>query len=123
MSVSITHYLGIGYKLDYDKYTDKVDDFLDEHPEYSRYEHLNPKAAKSGLQIIVDGMNGNYIYVMYVLKKTKDDDMYSSSGDVAFSLINASPESSIAISVRKLYKSVTGNKPNDPKLISFFHCA
>lgn len=123
MSVSITHYLGIGYKLDYDKYTDKVDAFLDEHLEYSRYEHLNPKADKPGLQIIVDGMNGNYIYVMYVLKKTEDYDMYSSSGDVAFSLINASPESSVSISVRKLYQSVTGDKPNDPKLISFFHCA
>ena len=44
MSTSITHYLGIGYKLDYDNYTDRIDDFLDLHPEYSRYEHINPKA-------------------------------------------------------------------------------
>lgn len=42
---------------------------------------------------------------------------------ILISLINASPESSVAISVRKLYQSVTGDKPNDPKLISFFHCA
>ena len=124
MSTSITHYLGIGYKLDYDKYTDRIDDFLDFHPEYSRYEHLNPNADKPGLQIIVDGMNGNYIYVMYVLHKTSQYDMYSSNGDVDLSLINADPESSIAILVRKLYHMILPDeRVSDPHLVSLFHCA
>lgn len=121
MSVSLTHYLGIGYKLDYDKYTDRIDDFLDLHSEYSRYEHINPNAAKGGLQIIVDGMNGNYIYVMYVLQKTSQYDMYSSSGDVDISMANIESE---AILASKLYHMILPDEPiTDPHLVSLFHCA
>lgn len=71
MSVDITQYLGIGYKLDYDENEEKIDTFLDKHPEYSSDEFENPNANKPGLQIIMDGMNGEYIYIMYVLNKTK----------------------------------------------------
>ena len=76
-------------------------------------------------------MNGNYIYVMYVIKKTEQEDMYSSSGDVDISLINTGPglinpdpESSIAILVRKLYHMILPDEPvQDPHLVSIFHCA
>lgn len=124
MSVGLTHYLGIGYKLDYDKNREKVDTFLDDHPEFSSYGYLNPN-NNGGLQIIVDGMNGDYIYVMYVLQKTDQEDMYCSSGAefTEFSLLNANPEASPAISVRELYHNVTGDNPDDPVLISLFHCS
>ena len=33
MSIDVTHYLGIGYQLDYDENIDKVEAFLDAHLE------------------------------------------------------------------------------------------
>ena len=53
MSVDVTHYLGIGYQLDYDENIDKVDSFLDTHSEYSEYSFQNPNADKPGLQIMI----------------------------------------------------------------------
>lgn len=121
MSESITHYLGIGYKLDYDKNTDKIDAFLDKHPEYSEYQFENPNADKR-LQIIVDGMNGNYIYIMYVLRKADQEDMYSSSADANISLINTIPESDVALAARRLYHRIFPDENvQNPYLISLFH--
>ena len=124
MSVEVTHYLGIGYQLDYDENIDKVDSFLETHPEYSEYSFLNPNADKPGLQIITDGMDGNYIYILYVLHKADLEDMYCSSGNVEISLTGVSSESSATILVRNLFHSILPDWPaKDPYLISFFHCS
>lgn len=123
MSDNITHYLGIGYKLDYDKTTNKIHAFLDKHPEYSAYSFENPSIDK-GLQIIVDGMNGSYIYIMYVLRKVEQEDMYSSTADANISLINTIPESGVALAVRRLYSRIFPDEyVQNPCLISLFHCS
>ena len=123
MSVDVTHYLGIGYQLDYDENIDKVDSFLETHPEYSEYSFQNPNADKSGLQIIMDGMNGSYIYIIYVLHKANQEDMYGYSGSTEISLAGISSDSSAAVLVRDLFNSVMSYNPEmDPYLVSLFHC-
>ena len=124
MSVELTHYLGIGYKLDYDENYEKIDAFLDEHPEYSEYKHLNPNADKQGLQIITDGMNGNYIYLIYVLKKVEQDELYSSGSDFSMHICDV-VDHHAADAVCDLYKDIFGeyyDGDDAPCLISFFHC-
>lgn len=124
MSVDVTHYLGIGYQLDYDEYIEKVDSFLDEHPEFSEYSFQNPNADKPGLQIITDGMNGGYIYIMYVLHKADQEDMYCYSGSTETSLAGVSSDSSAAVLVRDLFHSIMPDEPmKDPYLVSLFHCS
>ena len=124
MSVDVTHYLGIGYQLDYDENIDKVDSFLDAHPEYSEYSFQNPNADKPGLQIITDGMNGGYIYIMYVLHKAEHEDMYCYSGSIELSLSSVMQGSPAAALVRDLFNSVMLYDPEmDPYLVSLFHCA
>ena len=123
MSVDVTHYLGIGYQLDYDENIDKVDSFLDAHPEYSEYSFQNPNADKPGLQIIMDGMNGGYIYILYVLHKADQEDMYCYSGSTEISLAGISSDSSAAVLVRDLFTSIMLYDPEmDPYLVSLFHC-
>lgn len=124
MSVGLTHYLGIGIKLDYDTNEEKIEDFLDKHPEYSDYKHLNPNADKPGLQIIVDGMNGNYIYLMYVLNKVEQDDLYSSCTNFSIRLVDIN-EHIGGQAVWDLYHDIFGeyyDKDDAPCLVSFFHC-
>lgn len=123
MNVDITHYLGIGYQLDYDENIDKVEAFLDTHPGYSEYSFQNPCADKPGLQIITDGMNGSYIYIMYVLHKAEHEDMYGYSGSTEISLAGISSDSSAAVLVRDLFNRVMSYDPEmDPYLVSLFHC-
>lgn len=125
MSVSLTHYLGIGFKLNYDSNEEKIYAFLDEHPEYSEYKHLNPNADKQGLQIITDGMNGNYIYILYVLKRVRQDELYSSGADFSIRLLDIDKHDECQ-AVWILYKEIFGEcivDGNDaPCLVSFFHC-
>ena len=114
MSVYITHYLGIGYKLDYHENEEKIDAFLDKHPEYSKYEFENPNANKPGLQIIMDGMNGTYIYIMYVLNKTEVNGYHYTCrlGELE----------EYEKKVEDLYYSIFGEYALiSPYLVSFFH--
>ncbi len=124
MGVELTHYLGIGYKLDYDENEEKIDAFLDEHPEYSDYTFLNPNADRPGLQIITDGMNGSYIYVIYVLKNVEQDDLYSSSADFSMHICDVVDHHAVD-KVCDLYKDIFGeyyDGDDAPCLVSFFHC-
>lgn len=122
MSVDLTHYLGIGYQLDYDENIDTVESFLAAHPGYSEYSFQNPSADKPGLQIITDGMNGSYIYIMYVLHKADHEDMYGYSGSTEISLTGVNLESSAAVLVRDLFHSILPDEPvKDPYLVSLFH--
>ena len=124
MSTEVTQYLGIGMELDYDENIDKVDAFLDAHPEYSEYSFQNPGADKPGLQIIIDGMNGDYIYIMYVLHKAEQEDMYGYSGSIDISLSGVRSGAPAAVLVRDLFNSVMSYDPEtDPYLVSLFHCA
>lgn len=124
MSVRLTHYLGIAIELDYDKNYEKIDAFLDEHPEYSEYSFQNPNADRSGLQIVTDGMNGAYIYIIYVLKKVKQDDLYSGGADFSIRLVDLDDHYG-AQAVWDLYHAIFGeyyDGDDAPCLVSFFHC-
>lgn len=124
MSVELTHYLGIGYKLDYDSNVEKIEAFLDKHPEYSEYKYLNPNADRPGLQIVVDSMNGNYIYLLYVLKKVEQDDLYSSDSDFSYRVVDM-VDCHETSAVCDLYREVFGeyyDGDDAPCLVSFFHC-
>lgn len=122
MSIELTHYLGIGYKLDYDSNIEKIENFLDEHEEYDEYSADSP-----GLQIITDGMNGDYIYIMYVLKKVEQDDLYSVDTDFSMRIFDlADLDHCHAFdAVCDLYKDIFGEHydgDDAPCLVSFFHC-
>ncbi len=120
MSVELTHYLGIGYKLDYDSNIEKIENFLDEHEEYDEYNADD----KPGLRVIVDGMNGNYIYVMYILKKVEQDDLYSVDADFSIRIIDLA-DYYLVEAVCDLYKDIFGeyyDGDDAPCLVSFFHC-
>lgn len=124
MSVELTHYLGIGYKLDYDNNIEKVENFLDEHPGYSEYDFQNPNADKPGLQIVTDGMNGAYIYIMYVLKRVEQDDLYSVDADFSIRIFDLIDRHA-TYAVCDLYKDIFGeyyDGDDAPCLVSFFHC-
>lgn len=124
MSVELTHYLGIGFELDYDENIEKVDNFLDAHLEYSEYRFQNPNADKPGLQIIIDGMNGAYIYVIYVLKKVEQDDLYSGGTDFSMRLVDLDDHYGTQ-AVWDLYHDIFGeyyDGDDAPRLVSFFHC-
>jgi hypothetical protein len=125
MSVELTHYLGIGYKLDYDSNIEKIEAFLDKHPfEYSEYRHLNPNADEPGLQIVIDGMNGNYIYLLYVLNKVEQDDLYSNGSGFSYCVADM-VDCHETCAVCDLYKEVFGeyyDGDDAPCLVSFFHC-
>lgn len=126
MSVSMTHYFGIGIKLtdkeidDFDKYND----FEDKYPQYSRYGFMRRTTeAKSNIRLIVDGMNGLYAYLMYVIKETDGEEMWSTECTKEFPL--NSIESANAISeLQEVYSLLEDGKElrvQDVNIISLFH--
>ena len=76
MSVDITHYFGIGVKLTDDPDFDKYETILVKYPQYSQYEFIRQTTAtQSNIRLIVDGMNGRYAYLEYIIKETDAEDM------------------------------------------------
>lgn len=126
MSVSMTHYFGIGIKLtdkeidDFDKYND----FEDKYPQYSRYEFMRRTTeAKSNIRLIVDGMCGSYAYLMYVIKDADYEEMWSTECTKEFPF--NSIESADAISeLQEVYSLLEDGKElrvQDVNIISLFH--
>jgi len=117
MSVDVTHYLGIGVKLDYDKYCRDVDDFYidDKFPELDMYND------DEGVKWIVDGMCGDYIYLMYVIKKTNWENFYESDATVQMDLTNISKKAEQK--VKEYYDKIVTDEPwPGVALVSLFHC-
>ena len=76
------------------------------------------------MQIITDGMNGSYIYIIYVLHKADQEDMYCYSGSTELSLAGISSDSSAVVLVRDLFNSIMPDEPTkEPYLVSLFHCS
>ena len=85
MSVDLTHYLGIGVKLSDDPDFDFYEEVIDKNPQYSNYEFIRETTdIKSNVRFIVDGMNGFYAYLMYVINEVEQEDMYSNSATSEF---------------------------------------
>ena len=117
MSVDVTHYFGVGIALDPNG---DYWDFTEEHPEYDRYFFRD---GETRVRLIVDGMCGDYVYLMYVINKT--DALYSSSATKEFAL-NSLESSNIIKELQEAYPLLTGGKElpiKDVKIISLFHAA
>jgi hypothetical protein len=126
MSVSMTHYFGIGIKLtdkeidDFDKYND----FEDKYPQYSRYEFMRRTTeAKSNVRLIVDGMNGLYAYLMYVIKETDGEEMWSTECTKEFPF-NSIESADVISELQTVYSLLNDGKElrmSDINIISLFH--
>lgn len=126
MSVDLTHYLGIGVKLSDDPDFDFYEEIIDKNPQYSNYEFIRETTdIKSNIRFIVDGMNGFYAYLMYVINEVEQDDMYSNraTSEVLFNTL----ESEAAIKeLQEAYPLFNEGKElaiKDVKIISLFHAS
>ena len=126
MSVSMTHYFGIGIKLtdkEIDNF-DKYNDFEDKYPQYSRYEFMRRTTeANSNIRLIVDGMNGCYAYLIYVIKETEDEEMWSTECTKEFPLNSIDSANAIG-ELQEVYSLLEGGKElrvQDVNIISLFH--
>ena len=126
MSVSMTHYFGIGIKLtdkeidDFDKYND----FEDKYPQYSRYEFMRRTTeVKSNIRLIVDGMNGLYAYLMYVIKEIDGEEMWSTECTKEFPF-NSIESADVISELQTVYSLINDGKElraSDVNIISLFH--
>lgn len=125
MSVDMTHYFGIGIKL-----TDEIDDYdpihdlEDKYPECSEYQFIRNSAdTKSNIRIIMDGMNGMYSYLMYLVKETGYENIWSTECTAEFSIDSLDPEDMTKL--KEIYKLFTGCDLHDSelKIISLFHAS
>lgn len=126
MSVDITHYLGIGVKLTDSPDFDLYDEIIDKYPQYSRYEFLRKTTeTKSNIRLIVDGMNGDYAYLMYVINEVEQCEMYSNSATSEFPFNTLESEAAIK-ELQEAYPLFNEGKElsiKDVKIISLFHCS
>ena len=112
MSIDLTFYLGFAIELPYE---DDYWDIEEEHPEYNSYD--------SDVHLIVDGMCGQYTYLMYILDKAEQDDMYDS--DYCHKSFNPVLTDEIVEELKKAYTIFTGKEldTNQIKLTRLFHCS
>jgi hypothetical protein len=126
MSVDLTHYLGIGVKLSDDPDFDKFDAIEEKYPQYSQYEFIrNTTEVKSNVRLIVDGMNGDYAYLMYVINEVEQEDMYSSraTSEFPFNSIESADVISELQTVYSLFNDGKELRASDVNIISLFHCS
>ena len=125
MSVDITHFFGIGIKLSDNPDFDKYDEIIDKYPQYSSYSFIRHSSEiKSNVRLIVDGMNGDYAYLMYVINEVEQEDMYSNSATSEFPF-NTLDASYIISQLQEAYPLFTNEelRIQDLKMISLFHVA
>ena len=124
MSVSMTHYFGIGLKLTDDPDFDKYEEFIDKYPQYSRYEFLRKTTSDvSNVRLIVDGMNGCYVYLVYVIKETEDEEMWSTECTKEFPF-NSIESADVISELQTVYSLLNDGKElraSDVNIISLFH--
>lgn len=142
MSVDVTHYLGIGVKLDYDTYKDleyndggDLDFCIDkDFPEISHWWSIRKNSPiKTNVRWISDGMSGQYIYLMYVITETAEEDFYNYDSaiqiDLKVSVGDALESINVNIDaaekeVKEYYDKLKIKEPwPGAKLISLFHCS
>lgn len=123
MSVDLTHYLGIGLPLPVD--FDKYDEIIDKYPQYSRYQFIREKVkVKSNVRLIEDGMNGDYTYLMYVIKETEQEDIYSNSSFGHLSVNNVDMTHAL-YELQEAYPLFIGEELQikNVEILSLFHCS
>ena len=126
MSVDITHYFGIGVKLTDDPDFDKYETILDNYPQYSQYEFIRQTTViQSNIRLIVDGMNGRYAYLLYMIKETDIENMwkYSATIEVPFNSIKSAD---VVKELQEAYSLFADGKElriQNIKIISLFHAS
>ena len=124
MSVDITHYFGIGVKLTDNPDFDKYEEFEENYPQYSRYQFIRDKTkVKSNVRLIVDGMNGFYAYLMYVIKEVELEDMWGSQSTAEFPF-NSIESAAVISELQEVYSLLNEGKElraSDVNIISLFH--
>lgn len=123
MSVEITHFFGIGIKLSDNPDFDKYEEIIDKYPQYSRYNFIRQSSeVKSNVRLIVDGMNGDYAYLMYVINEVEQEDMYDNSATREFPF-NTLDASYVISQLQEAYPLFTNEelRIQDLKIISLFH--
>ena len=86
MGVQLNHYVILGHKFEFDEFYDTLAELhgIDQDDVFEQFEDKCHDSAFKGIHmhndlcIISDGMNGNYVYVGYVLQKS---DNYGSLND------------------------------------------
>jgi hypothetical protein len=124
MSVSMTHYFGIGLKLTDNPDFDKYEEFIDRYPQYSRYEFIRKTTPDvSNVRLIVDGMCGTYAYLVYVIKETGDEEMWSTecTKEFPFNSIESADVISELQTVYSLLNDGEELRASDVNIISLFH--
>jgi hypothetical protein len=120
----MTHYFGIGLKLTDEPDFDKYEEFIDKHPQYSRYEFIRNKTeANSNIRLIVDGMCGTYAYLVYVIKETSDEEMWSTECTKEFPF-NSIESADVISELQTVYSLLNDGKElraSDVNIISLFH--
>ena len=126
MSVDITHYLGIGVKLTDDPDFYNYETTLANYPQYSQYEFIRQTAAtQSNIRLIVDGMDGRYAYLIYMIKETDAEDMRDYSATVEFPF-NSLKSADVVKELQEAYSLFTDGKElktQNIKIISLFHAS
>ena len=126
MGIDITHYFGIGVKLTDDPDFDKYETILVKYPQYSQYEFIRQTTAtQSNIRLIVDGMNGRYAYLAYMIKETDTEDMwkYSATIEFPFNSINSADVVKELQEVYSLFADGKELKTQNIKIISLFHAS
>ena len=110
MSVDLTHYFGIGLQIpvDFDKY-DEIRKTTDN---------------KSNIRLIEDGMNGDYTYLMYLLKETEQEEMYSNES-LGFLCVDNIEMTKALDELQEVYTLFMDEELQikNVKIISLFHCS
>ena len=126
MSVDITHYFGIGVKLTDDPDFYNYETILANYPQYSQGEFIRQTTAtKSNIRLIVDGMNGRYAYLIYMIKETDAEDMWEYSATTEFPF-NSIESADIVKELQEAYSLFTDGKElktQNIKIISLFHAS
>lgn len=126
MSVNITHYFGIGVKLTDDPDFYNYETTLANYPQYSQYEFVRQTTAtQSNIRLIVDGMNGRYAYLIYMIKETDAEDMWEYSATVEFPF-NSLKYADVVKELQEAYSLFTDGKElktQNIKIISLFHAS
>ena len=126
MGVDATHYFGIGIKLTDDPDFDKFETILDNYPQYSQYEFIRQTTAtQSNIRLIVDGMNGRYAYLLYMIKETDIENMWKNSTTVEFPF-NSIKSADVVKELQEAYSLFADEKElrtQNIKIISLFHAS
>ena len=123
MSVDLTHYFGIGLQIPVD--FDKYDEIIDKYPQYSNFNFIRKTTDnKSNIRLIEDGMNGDYTYLMYLLKETEQEEMYSNES-LGFLCVDNIEMTKALDELQEVYTLFMDEELQikNVKIISLFHCS